>query len=311
MEKKLKRSFKEIVDLMITKPVYIRMGKTKLASRFKCSEEDIVRARREANRIIELNKVNKAPKILIFDIETTPMVSYTWGRWNQNISLNQTIQESYMLCWSASWLNSNEVFGESLTPEEAIKGDDTRIIEKLWYFVNEADILVAYNGVDFDVKKINGMFFTKGLNPPAPYKVVDPCRVARSKFGFSSNSMDALAKYLGIPMKMDTDFSLWRRCMAGNKEALDYMLEYNKKDVEILKQIYIRMLPYITTHPNVCNYIDGNKACTHCGETENYEKLEGHYYYTGINKYQVYRCKTCGSIFRDRFTIRKDRPVVR
>ena len=296
---------------MMEKPVYLRMGKGKLSKRFKCSQEEIVRAKREAKVLININKDNKAPKILFFDIETTPMISYTWGRWHQNVSLEQTVQESYMLCWSASWMHSTEVFGDCLTPEESVKGDNNRIIESLWRCVDEADILVAYNGVDFDVKKINGMFFTHGLNPPSPYKVVDPCRVARAKFRFSSNRMDALAKYLGIPMKMGTDFSLWKRCMQGSKEALDYMFEYNKKDVDILKQIYIKMLPYINSHPNVCNYVDNNMACTHCGETKNFEKIEGHYYYTDVNKYQIYRCLTCGSVFRDRYSVREVKPKVR
>lgn len=302
--------FVDIVRLMINKPAYLEMGKGKLSKRFKCNPEDIVRARREAKNIMKLNRFNGAPKILIFDIETTPMISYTWGRWNQNVSLDQTIQESYMLCWSACWLSDEKVFGDCLTSEEAIKGDDTRIIESLWYYVNEADILVAYNGEAFDVKKINGMFFLKGLNPPSPYKVVDPCKVARSKFDFSSNKLDALASYLGIPTKMNTDFNLWKNCMRGDKESLNYMFEYNKKDVAILRQVYIKMLPYITNHPNVANYIGDNMACTHCGETEKYEKLEGYYYYTNTNKYQVYRCLTCGSLFRDRKALPLNRPLV-
>ena len=302
--------FQEIVKLMMSKPYYIEMGKGKLSKMFKCNPEDIVRARREAKSIMKLNKYNGAPRILLFDIETTPMISYTWGRWNQNVSLDQTIQESYMLCWSACWLSDQKVFGECLTPEEAISCDDSRIVESLWYYVNEADILVAYNGDAFDVKKINGMFFLKGLNPPSPYKVVDPCKVARSKFDFSSNKMDALANYLGISTKMNTDFNLWKQCMNGSKESLDYMFEYNKKDVSILKEIYIKMLPYITNHPNVCNYIGEAMACTHCGETEKYEKLEGYYYYTNTNKYQLYRCLTCGSLFRDRRALPLIKPNV-
>ena len=216
--KKQNRTFAEIVELMVSKPIYLRMGKGKLSKRFKCSQEDVTRARKEAKLIMAINKSNNAPKILFFDIETTPMISYTWGRWQQNVSLEQTIQESYMLCWSASWMHSNEVFGDCLTPDEAVSGDDNRIIESLWRFVDEADILVAYNGVDFDVKKINGMFFTHGLNPPSPYRVVDPCRVARARFGFSSNKMDALAKYLGIPMKIGADFSLWKRCIKNTQQ---------------------------------------------------------------------------------------------
>ena len=50
------------------------------------------------------NKTNKFPKILLFDVETAPMRAYVWGRWKQNISLNETISEWYMLCWSAKWL---------------------------------------------------------------------------------------------------------------------------------------------------------------------------------------------------------------
>lgn len=302
--------YNEIIKLMIKKPYYIEMGKGKLSKKFKCSPDDIVRARKEAKSIMKINKYNGAPRILIFDIETTPMISYTWGRWNQNVSLDQTIQESYMLCWSACWLNEENVFGDCVTAEEALKGDDTRIIESLWYYINEADILVAYNGEAFDVKKINGMFFLKGLNPPSPYKVVDPCKVARSKFGFSSNKMDAVAEYLGIPTKMSTDFNLWKRCMNGDIESLQYMFDYNKKDVAILREIYIKMLPYISNHPNVCNYIGDSMACTHCGETEKYEKLEGYYYYTNVNKYQVYRCLTCGSLFRDRQALKINKPAV-
>jgi DNA-directed RNA polymerase subunit RPC12/RpoP len=70
------------------------------------------------------------------------------------------------------------------------------------------------------------------------------------------------------------------------------------------------MLPYITNHPNVANYIGDNMACTHCGETEKYEKLDGYYYYTNTNKYQVYRCLTCGSLFRDRKALPLIRPTV-
>lgn len=306
--------FKEIVSLMLKKPYLIEMGKGKLSRMFSCTTDDIVKARKEAKRelkeIQSNNRYNGAPKILIFDIETTPMISYTWGRWNQNVSLDQTIQESYMLCWSACWLHKNEVFGDCLTSEESIKCNDDRIVRSLWEYVNEADILVAYNGEAFDVKKINGMFFLKGLNPPSPYKVVDPCKVARNKFSFSSNKMDALANYLGIPTKIDTDFNLWKRCMNGDKEALEYMFTYNKKDVNILREIYVKMLPYITNHPNVCNYIGDSMSCTHCGETEKYEKLEGYYYYTNTNKYQVYRCLTCGSLFRDRKALKINKTSV-
>ena len=52
MNKKFSRTFTEIVNLMMEKPVYLRMGKGKLSKRFKCSQEEIIRA----NRTFTLHK---------------------------------------------------------------------------------------------------------------------------------------------------------------------------------------------------------------------------------------------------------------
>ena len=59
----------------------------------------------------------KFPKILILDIETSPLKAYVWKRWKENISLDQTISEWFMLCWSAKWLYSAETMSCSVTPE--------------------------------------------------------------------------------------------------------------------------------------------------------------------------------------------------
>ena len=125
--RKLSRTFTEIVELMKSNPVYLRMGKGKFSKRFKCSPEDIVRARIEAK-----NFTRNIPKILLFDVETAPMKAFVWGRWNQNISLDATISEWYMLCWSAKWLDSESTIDYRLTSEEAINEDDSRIVKELW-----------------------------------------------------------------------------------------------------------------------------------------------------------------------------------
>lgn len=53
------------------------------------------------------------------------MRAFVWKRWKENISLGQTISEWFMLCWSAKWLYSTEVYGESITPEDVLKEDDS------------------------------------------------------------------------------------------------------------------------------------------------------------------------------------------
>ena len=51
-------------------------------------------------------------KILVLDIETSPHTGFHWGLFQQNISLNQLIESSTVLCWAAKWLNKNKISAE-------------------------------------------------------------------------------------------------------------------------------------------------------------------------------------------------------
>ena len=251
------------------------------------------------------NKTNKFPKVLLFDVETAPMRAYVWGRWKQNISLNETISEWYILCWSAKWLYSNTIMYDKLTSEEAINQNDKRIVTNLWKLVDEADIVIAYNGKKADIPWMNTRFIINGLKPPSPYYIIDPCEVARKNFNFSSNKLDALAGYFGIPHKMDTDFTLWDKSVRGDEEALSYMSNYCNKDVLILEEVYLRLRPYIKGHPNIGNFIESTiPTCATCGSST-VEEIKGRYYVTPAGKYKIYRCKECGAISRGRINLNK------
>lgn len=290
----------DIVNLMIKKPYLLEMGKGKLAKRFKCTPEDIVKARREAKEF-----TRKVPKILIFDLETAPMSAYVWGRWNQNISLDATISEWFMLCWSAKWLYSDEVISYSLTSEEALNEDDSRIVKELWKLINNADIIIAHNAKHADVKWMNSRFIMNELAPPKPYHIIDTLEVAKKNFGFSSNKLDALAGYFGIPHKMETSFKLWKDCLHGDEEALKYMEEYNRVDVEILEQVYIILRPWIKNHPNCGNLLTSDvPVCSICS-SKKLELIPDKYYYTSVGKYELFRCKDCGAVSRGRVNLNK------
>lgn len=292
--------FKDIVNLMIKKPYLLEMGKGKLSKMFKCTPDEIVRAKRDAREF-----TRKIPKILIFDLETAPMSAYVWGRWNQNINLEATISEWFILCWSAKWLYSNEVMSRRLTSEEALNEDDSRIVKDLWKLINEADIIIAHNAKQADIKWMNTRFIMSGLAPPKPYHIIDTLEVAKKNFGFSSNKLDALAGYFGIEHKLDTNFKLWKECLQGNEESLKYMELYNKMDVEILQQVYIVLRPWIKNHPNCGNLLSSDTPiCSSCA-SKNLEVIPDKYYYTSIGKYELYRCKDCGSISRGRVNLNK------
>lgn len=293
-------TLEEVVLKLKEHPIYMKNGKGLLSKKFKCSQETII----EAKKIVRATQSNTCRQnILIFDLETAPMSAYVWGRWNQNIQLDATISEWFVLCWSAKWLYSDYILSDRLTSEEAINEDDSRIMKSLWTLIDQADVIIAHNARGADVKWMNTRFILNGLQPPKPYHIIDTLDVAKREFKFSSNKLDALAGYFGIEHKLDTNFNLWKRCLKGDQRALDYMCEYNKVDVEILEEVYIRMRPWIKNHPNMANILEyKDDRCSYCN-SKRVQKMEGKYYYTNVGKYELYRCDSCGGVSRGRINL--------
>lgn len=244
------------------------------------------------------------PKVLILDIETSPLKAFVWQKnvYKANISDEKILSEWYMLCWSAKYLFDNEVISARLTGNEALAENDKRITGRLWDLLNDAEIVIAHNGDSFDVPNINTRFVLQGFPPPAPYQTIDTLTVARRQFGFTHNSLNALAKLFGLPEKKETDFQLWKSATEGDEKALKYMEEYNIGDVNLLEEVYLKLRPWIKGHPNLGLYIDSEEeVCPNCGSTE-LQPLEGKFHYTQTGKYPLFRC-TCGAFGRVRKSV--------
>jgi len=243
---------------------------------------------------------NKLPKVLVFDIETSPLRAYVFQKsvWRANITDEQVISEWYALCWSAKWLFDDQIMSARLTGEEARFEDDERITKLLWKLLDECDIAIAHNGDSFDIPNMNTRFILNGLPPTSPYQTIDTKAVASKQFGFTHNSLDALAKLFKLGEKKKTDFELWTRCVNGDNEALKYMEEYNQGDVSLLEEVYLKLRPWIKGHPNLGLFVESDvPVCPNCG-SENV-KWTGKFYFTQTGKYETYRCE-CGAYGRSR-----------
>jgi hypothetical protein len=237
------------------------------------------------------------PKVLFLDIETAPMSVFVWGLYKQRISPDKVIHDTFILSWAGKWLFDPAVYGDGLSTKEALNKDDSRILSSLWNKMNEADIIIGHNLRAFDIKKINARFIANNMAPPAPYETVDTLSVARSTFGFSSNKLDYINEILGLNRKAEVSFQDWKECLFGNKEALEKMALYNKNDVCILEELYLKLRPWIKSHPNLGLYIeDTTPVCRNCGNTS--LLLTGKYAYTECGMYQVYRCGNCSAVIR-------------
>lgn len=234
-------------------------------------------------------------KILILDIETAPIQALIWKVWQENASIDQIKEDWFILCWSAKWLNDNEVFGERVTGKEALKGNDKRIMKILWDLVDKSDIVVAHNGDNFDIPKIRTRFILNGLPPTSSFRSIDTLKIAQKQFSFSHNKLDYLAKQFGFERKLPTDFTLWSKCLQGDDKSLQYMLDYNKKDILILEEVYLALRGWTKSHPNMNMYQD-QPGCSNCGSLRT--KVKGEYV-TQTNRYRTHVCLDCGAYSRE------------
>ena len=130
-----------------------------------------------------------SPKILLADIETSPLESYTWGLWDQNVGLEQIKTEWTILSYAAKWMHQSRVMYRDTGGRGKHKvRDDKPLMGDLWSLLDEADIVVAQNGKRFDCKKINARLIMHGYGPPSPYRVVDTLLVSKKYFAFTSNN---------------------------------------------------------------------------------------------------------------------------
>lgn len=238
-------------------------------------------------------------KILLFDIETSPMEVYVWGlKYNNYISPDNIIKDFSILCWSAKWLFDADVIGEKVSAQDAIDRDDGSILKKMWELLNDADIVITQNGKKFDIPKLNVRFLKEGFPPPMYYQSVDTKEVMTKHFGFSSNKLDYVNQFLGIDGKSEMVFDDWLNCLKGGEiaeEALTKMSDYNKRDVLIMEELYLKLRPWIPSHANLNLYADVGNCCPSCQSTE----LEWNgQYATPVGLYKAFRCGSCGAIGR-------------
>lgn len=283
--------------------LHFKKSKKFYAERLGITEEEINELYKELKdkNTGEEPKHTKSPaKILILDIETSPIMAYVWQTqvWKARIGHKQLINNWFMISWAAKWLGEDEVLSDALTPSEAIMEDDERIVTSLWLLLDEASVIICHNGNIFDIPNVQTRCVLYKLPPPSPYKQIDTLRVAQQQFGFTHNSLDALAEFFGIDGKTETGFQLWKDCISGNQEALYEMEEYNKNDVVVLEKIYYFLRPYMKGHPNLDLYTDSESPmCTTCGE-DSLSPMPNKYFYTQAVRYQIYRCSKCGAISR-------------
>lgn len=261
--------------------------------------------------IDQIREKNPGAKVFLGDVETSPSVAYSFGRFKQFIAPKQVIMEPYMLTFAGKWLHNPSIFSRKLTDyaDEFARDhrSDKKLIEDLWQVLDECDIFVAHNA-RFDRGWANQRFAYYGMQPPSPYIVIDTLAALKESFSLPSNALEAACNYFELDSRKlsHEGFSLWRRCVEGDPTAFDEMEEYNIGDIPTLEELYLTVRPWMKRHPNVALFHKDQSVmrCVRCG-SDDLVVEKGKTAQTFLSKFTVYRCQECGSCARDRQNVRE------
>lgn len=205
-------------------------------------------------------------KVLLFDIEVSPATVLVWGGRKYEVDVLKVEDNWQVMSVAWKYLGEKKIY--CLTAPECGGKDDRRLVREIHKLLSSADIVIGHNAISFDIKKIKARAVFHGMEPIHELSVIDTKRVAKSHFGFDSNSLDDLGEYLKVGRKVKHEgLDLWLSCMKGDEKAWNKMSAYNKQDVVLLEKVYERLKPHIPNHPSVAKLRD-RVGCPNCGSDD-------------------------------------------
>jgi len=165
-----------------------------------------------------------------------------------NLNANFGIMLSY--CIKQSW-NDKILYGV-INKGDVKKYDDDktdyRIIRKLIDDLLSLDRVCTHYGRRFDLPYIRTRALMMNIDFPQFGSIVndDTWLMARGKLKLNSNRLDTVERALfGESGKTHIDFKYWIAASRGDKKALNYVLDHNKKDVLSLEKVYYRLRDFV------------------------------------------------------------------
>ena len=253
----------------------------------------------------------KKPKILYWDIETSLQLVAVFQLGNNDwIDPSSLVSERYIICGSWQWEGESKVHAVSVLddPKRYAKDpcDDYHVVKTLYKVLSEADFIVHHNGDSFDKRYLETRALAHGFPALPPISTVDTYKVAKARFMFNSNKLDYIGKLLKVGKKIPTTPGLWMRVLKGDKKAIKEMVEYNKHDVTLLREVFMKLRPYIPNY--ISRELFGETGCPRCGST----KIQSRGYHRAISRiYRRFQCQACSGWFRSMLNEKSVKPTVR
>mgnify|MGYP000154892324 CR=1 FL=1 len=237
-------------------------------------------------------------KRLYFDIETSANIGFFWqSGFKLNIGPQNIIKERAIICICYKWEDEKETHSLNWDSKQC----DKKMLQAFVKVANEANELVGHNGDKFDLSWVRTRCLFHAIDMFPTYTTIDTLKVARSKFKFNSNKLNYIAQFLGIGLKIKTDFDLWKDiALKNDKVAMAKMIKYCKMDVVLLEKVHKKLSSHIApkTHYGVIFGMDRG-SCPECGnDDENLFNKRGFAYTPAGTKVAIVHCKVCNKYHR-------------
>lgn len=122
---------------------------------------------------------------------------------------------------------------------------------------------------------------------PPMFPHIDTWKVSKQNLKLSSNRLATLSTFLETSEeKNKIKPEQWIRALTGDKRSMGYIVEHNRRDVEVLEEVYILLRPLIHDHPSM------RGACGVCGKGPLQQRG---FRITRTRRYRRFQCQACGS----------------
>lgn len=242
--------------------------------------------------------MTREPKILLFDIETSPVLAWTFNIGHKVSIGHHQIQKGQrfdIICICYKWANEKKIHSLDWGIN---KQDSSKMLQDFSKIAEEADLVIGHNVDKFDIRQVNTQRLLHNQAPISWPTSEDTLKQFRKYFYLPSYKLDYISTLLTGSGKDRMEFRDWIDIVEDkDPKALAKMIKYCKKDVQKLNEVWKYAAKYMEprTHAGIISGV-GIHSCPRCAGEDcvryGYKTLKG-------GKYQVYQCKSCGSKWRD------------
>ena len=211
------------------------------------------------------------PKILFYDIETTPIRAWVWRPGKQHVSPKQILTDEKgrpectdIICITYCWNDGKPAKSLDWGYYEQWSAP---MIEAFDRIIEQADITIGKNSQRFDEKHINMQRLIHGL-PPMPDWIQysdDLEKQMRRHFAFPSQGLDYISSLFGLGGKDSMCLQDWIDIVEqNNKDKFHKMIRYGKKDVEDTRTLWNKVAMHCKPRYNY-NAGSEENVCARCG----------------------------------------------